>query len=309
MIIYHAGNFSGRLHLEQALQECPELPDMSSECLRRRYAGRADTPEGHVRARLITFADMERPGMPDALEFWLSCSKVFVDCGAYSVHMRGAEVTLRDYTAFLRHRDLADRAEAYVQLDVVGDPVATEANLHAMERDGLRPLPVYTAAAPLSYLDRLCGDYGYIALGGLRGREAGTLSWRQSTLDAVFSIAARHWPVRFHAFGITAQTILEDYPLYSADSSNAIVGGQSGIVTRFLEGDITFPYWREHLAEKWDGLCADQIGAPLSAYMGRAVTSARAMVQLEAHVTRLWQRRGVAWDGAGRYGGTVARAS
>ena len=53
----------------------------------------------------------------------------------------GQVVALADYMAFLReHGALFDR---YLALDVVGEPEATDRNLHAMLDAGLRPIPVH----------------------------------------------------------------------------------------------------------------------------------------------------------------------
>jgi hypothetical protein len=259
-----------------------------------------------MRAKLVTFADKDDFGA-GGFEYWVynrpPGARVFLDCGAYSVQSRfRGEKAVIDFDAYCAFCEKwGGNIETYVQLDVVGDPVKTKANLHEMKRRGLSPMPVYTAAAPLEELDALCAEYDHIALGGLRGREAGTAEWRRRQLDRTFEVAAKHWPIKFHAFGITAQWVLERYPIYSADSSGAIVGSGMGRVMDFDRGVISSEPWVGYAQRTHEGLGVDAVGdcgstGTASAHKGRRTLNIRAQLKFERYLTDLWAQRGVVWD-------------
>lgn len=255
-----------------------------------------------MRNKLVTFADKDDFGEA-GFAYWIHNpppdARVFLDCGAYSAHMRGAVLDFDEYCRFCAEH--GDRIETYVQMDVVGNPQRTRENLAEMQRRGLNPMPVYTASAPLEELDDMCAQYKHIALGGLRGREAGTNEWRRRQLDRTFEIAAKHWPVRFHAFGITAQWVLERYPLYSADSSSAIVGSGMGRVMDFDEGVVSSEPWVGYAQRTRDGRVVDGVGdcgdtGTTSAHKGRRTVNVRTMLDFERYLTDHWTRHGVTWD-------------
>lgn len=220
---------------------------------------------------------------------------LMLDSGAHGVAAGTSEVRLDDYCTFLEAH--GSKFFTYVQLDVVGDAAATRDNLARMEARGLTPLPVYTARAPLAHLEALCERYGYIGLGGLKGREQATVPWRIAKLDAIFSVVARHWPVRLHAFGIVAQEILERYPFYSSDSATAVLASGNGRVLVCTLGQWTQVDCRDAGRMLGDADVASVAsGARASVgYLARMRTNYAAMMALETHVTRLWASRGVEW--------------
>jgi len=253
-----------------------------------------------VRNKLMTFAEVD-DWSKLAFDFWVynkpKDSWLFIDCGAFSALSRGAEIDFRRYMDFC-HR-WKDNINEYVQLDKVGDWVTTRKNLEIMEKDGLHPIPVYTAQAPIAEFERLCEKYEHIALGGLRGKVAGSNDWRKKQLDKTFRIAEKYWPRKFHAFGVTSQWVLERYPLYSADSSSAIVGGGMGRVMTFDGGVIRSGHWVEYAQRTWDGECIDLIGkcsaTTTSAHWGRRVHNIQTFLAFNRHIDRLWELRGITW--------------
>jgi hypothetical protein len=255
-----------------------------------------------IRNRLLTFADIDEWGK-DAFAYWLRPDlpgkHVFIDCGAYSVLMRGAVIDRDRYCEFARAN--AANVAALVALDVVGDPVQTAENLRYMEAQGLSPMPVYTASAPLAELERLCERYRHLAIGGMRGREAGVREWQRRHLDRVFAVARRFWPVKFHVFGITAQWVLERYPVYSADSSAAIVGSGMGRLLLWQRGQFEGGTWKDRVRTHWDATVADIVGAApgvksKSAHLGRTRANVSAQLAFERYLTDLWADRGVTWQ-------------
>ena len=64
-----------------------------------------------------------------------------LDSGAFTAFTQGREITLGEYMAFLaQHRGLFWQ---YIQLDTVGNPVASRVNLDRMVQAGLAPMPVF----------------------------------------------------------------------------------------------------------------------------------------------------------------------
>lgn len=280
MILYFAGNVAGADH---------QLYDFG------------------VRSKLLTFAEIDEWGKL-AFEFWLHNkppdARIFLDSGAFSAFMRGAVISLDRYIKYC-HQYLHN-IETFVQLDKIGDPVTTKRNLATMEREGLNPIPVYTASAPISELERLCERYEHIALGGLRGKEAGSNEWRRQQFDKVFAVARKNWPRKFHAFGITSQWVLERYPLYSADSSSAVVGGGMGRVMTFEKGLLDSEPWVPYAERTYDGRVVDTVGemgttGTKSAHMGRRRQNIYAMLDFEKHLNEVWRKKNMSWntDGLG----------
>lgn len=246
-----------------------------------------------LRRPLLSFADEGS----NAFKFWVheraEGAEVFLDSGAHSVASRGTVIDLGEYCDYCAAHGAA--LETYVQLDVVGDQKQTRANLQVMEDRGLRPLPVFTAAADEGELDALCARYKHIGLGGLKGREMYSSGWRKEQLDRTFRVAERHWPVRFHCFGIIAQWALERYPFYSADSASVTIGGANGILLRADRGQYAWVHWTEEARRTGDAAIADPVPGndSFSSRTARWERSVRSIQALERYTTDLWQQRGV----------------
>lgn len=152
---------------------------------------------------------------------------LFGDSGAFSAQTQGAKISLEDYAAWL-HR-WGKQLTVYASLDVIGDDPASIKNLRELERQGLRPLPVFHAGSNFKTLEAYCEQYPYVALGGMVGKpQLGP--W----LVRCFKIAAKHGAV-FHGFGQTRREFMMDFPFYSVDSSSWTNGVRFGIITLWDE--------------------------------------------------------------------------
>jgi hypothetical protein len=152
----------------------------------------------------------------------------FADSGAFSAHNVGATISLEVYAGWL-HK-WRDYFTVYANLDVIGDHAASMRNLRELEKQGLRPLPVFhTHTQDFSVLEALCEEYDYIAIGGMVGYNANTIfPW----LVKCHKIARKH-DTRLHGFGQTSWKPLIDLPWYSVDSSSWGAGFRYGIVPVF----------------------------------------------------------------------------
>lgn len=139
---------------------------------------------------------------------------VFADSGAFSAFTQGAEVNLKEYAAWLKR--WSHIITTYVNLDVIRNATATERNQRALERMGLRPIPVFHTGSDMKVLDRLAKRYPYIALGGMVGANGkACLRWAAECMRRT-----RQHGTAFHGFGQTRKDVIELLPWYSVDSSS-----------------------------------------------------------------------------------------
>jgi hypothetical protein len=160
-------------------------------------------------------------------------SLVFGDSGAFSAHTQGKPIRLEDYAAWC-HK-WKDHLTVYSNLDVIGDPAASHANLRRLEDEfDLSPIPVFHTGSPFRYLEDYCERYPYVALGGMVGK-ANLGSW----LVKCFKIARRH-NTQFHGFGQTRHEFLMAFPFYSVDSSSWGKGHRFGQITVWDDRNAKF---------------------------------------------------------------------
>lgn len=250
-----------------------------------------------VRNKLLTFAEIDEWGK-QSFAFWLYNKpddvRIFMDCGAFSALSRGAVIDLDRYIKFCHQ--YRDKIDTYVQLDKIGDPTQTSVNLGIMEREGLTPIPVHTSSAPISHLEQLCEKYRHIALGGLRAKDGDQSKWRRNYFNQVMTVAEKYWPVKFHAFGVTTQWMLERYPLHSADSTSAILGAGLGRVLTFEKCHFIFGADKEYVQRTLDCSVLDSYGERAatgteSAHLGRRRKNIDTFLKFERHINELWDRK------------------
>jgi hypothetical protein len=243
-----------------------------------------------VRRGLVSFWDYlkQRSAFFQAFDYYRDAGDVFLDSGAFSAYTLGVQIVLEEYCAFIEERGL----ELYSNLDVIRDEKGTRANQEAMERRGLRPVPVFHLGEDWGYLEELLDGREYVALG-----VAATQGEKRcdAFLEGCFVRAARRWPRKIYGFGITTQRYLERYPFYSVDSASAIYGGGMGRVyywrgRRLVSGD-----YKDRKIGARDYSLVDREGGR-SEHGARRRNNIRRMLELEERVTELWRRRGVEWD-------------
>lgn len=217
---------------------------------------------------------------------------IMLDCGAFTAHMQGGEVSLADYERAIERW----QPDVYVQLDVIGDADATRANLERMRKDGFDPVPIFTRGAPWEHLRRLKAETDYIALGNIsNGR--GTVQAMQPHLDKVFAILGPG--VKTHAFGTTSGRVMLGWPFYSADSTAVLKAASYGLARELTPAGEFRNLWvnvkPEHTWRNPD--LSDALGE--KNWRARRVKSAREVEKLARHVTKVWATRGVVWPDDG----------
>ena len=218
-------------------------------------------------------------------------TNLFLDSGAFSAWTRKIKIDIDAYADFIKQHQ--KYIHVYANLDVIGDPVATERNQRYLESKGLHPLATFHIGSPYSELERMVKEYDYIALGGLVGVPRNR---RIKHLDKCFSIIKNK--VKVHGFGVGDLNLMLRYPFYSVDNTNWILGGRLGAIYKFDMKNVK-------LQSTWSGdkRILDRIKTPnLGSMLGqkdshksRTLQNAIMFKQAEAFITRVWAARGIVW--------------
>lgn len=136
--------------------------------------------------------------------------EIMADSGAYSAWKRGIELSLEGYMNWLQENNI----KQYFNMDVVGDPKASMANLQKMEDAGFTPIPVFHYGTPWRVLDDLFDRYRY-SLIGIGGTVGQSYSRKVAFFEELFS---RYPDGNFHGLGIASSKLLEQFPFVSCDS-------------------------------------------------------------------------------------------
>lgn len=153
---------------------------------------------------------------------------VMLDSGAFTAKNLGQEITLEAYCKFLD--EWGDKVFAYLLLDKVGDPKATDTNLREMLRQGYRPLPVHVLGDDQRRMDQLFELSDYVALAGLKRPGKGHCPKEYIKVKMKWAAGRKvHWLgyVKRNAFG---------YRPYSIDSSSWTYAQRYGWTTIYLGG-------------------------------------------------------------------------
>lgn len=146
------------------------------------------------------------------MKYWNGI-KVFADCGAFSAEKQGKHISLEQYMAWLQK--WKDCLVVYSNLDVIYNPRQTMENQLIMEREGLKPLPVFHIQEDWKYLHKYFDNYTYIALGGTANhpKKKKMAAW----IRECFKRKPEH--VRYHGFGVSSPIIIKEFPWYSLDTT------------------------------------------------------------------------------------------
>lgn len=169
-------------------------------------------------------------------------AKVFLDSGAFSAHSLGVSIDINAYCDYIkRNRDILRVEDGIVMasvLDGIGDAQKTYEHQIYMEQCGANPLPCFHFGEDPRYLEWYVAHYDYITIGGLVRRSSDD---QQVWLD-------RMWPLmldgsgrpklKVHAFGMTAEWLMERYPWHSVDSSSWIQAASFGSIFTSEHGPI-----------------------------------------------------------------------
>lgn len=161
--------------------------------------------------------------------------KVFLDSGAYSSFTKGVDVSLDDYCQYIKDNAdillIEDGIILVSVLDAIGDPLRTWQNQHAMEHNGVTPLPCFHYGDDERYLAEYIKKYDYITLGGMVPINNKILKiWLDRIWENYLIDGAGQPRLKVHGFGLMVEDFLMAYPWHSVDSSTWIRKAFSGMI-------------------------------------------------------------------------------
>lgn len=138
-----------------------------------------------------------------------------LDSGAFSAHNSGKNIDIDAYADYIKRNQ--DRITHYFNLDVIGNPGASQANQKYLERLGLKPIPVFHYGSDDEWLEQLVDEgYDYIGLGGLAKMNS------QKKIIAFITHCNKiiNGRAKVHLLGVAAPQVLEWCDYYSCDSTS-----------------------------------------------------------------------------------------
>lgn len=220
----------------------------------------------------------------------MGVTDLIIDSGAFSLAMakQPRKIDISEYANFIKgFRERWPHQVEFINLDVIGDQEASNRNHTILRTKGCDTIPVLHFGAEESHLiEMLDSDHEIVALGGLvpYARRKKTLhEW----LDKCFSLVVERWQdtgrlQKIHILGISGESTLNRYPIYSCDAStwaSIVMFGHSKHIDEM-------PRTNEEARELGS---MKVIRVALRKYLH----DTRA---LQERVTRRWESRGVVWN-------------
>ncbi len=164
--------------------------------------------------------------------------ELLLDSGAFTAKNTGEEIRLSDYCEFLDA--WKGKLFRYLALDVVGDPVQTDANLKQMLRMGYSPVPVHVLGDDQRRMDELFEMSDYVALAGLRRPKVGPPP--KEYVAAKMKWAAGR-PV--HWLGYVREPMIAAFHPYSCDSATWLNATLYGLMSVYYGKGVWKTYTRK----------------------------------------------------------------
>lgn len=186
--------------------------------------------------------------------------RIFLDSGAFSAYMLGAEIDLDAYVYYIKQNQ--DILEQFSVLDGIGDAKKTYENQMYMERNGVRPIPCFHYGEDESWLLHYLQSYDYISLGGMVPVSKPQLvQWLDRIWHDYLTDEDGRAKVRVHGFGLTKLDLMWRYPWHSVDSTSWLMAGNNGLL--ILPPDARkFPVSHDSPSRHKQGAHFDTISEP-----------------------------------------------
>lgn len=214
--------------------------------------------------------------------------------------MYGVDIPIDKYRDFLLKLD--GMFDACVNLDPLDFKEAMR-NMRILQKAGLNPMPVYHIT---DYQDRRyrnlikswCEEYEYVAVSGLSYKSVATQGMHKKEEangriespyhDYIFNYSIpKH--TKIHGLAATNQTLLKQYPFYSADSTTWKNSDRYGVVHEFVRGKLV-----HHAGERTRTGRTRNVGIKMQKHQ-RMIKSIDAWMKFEKYLTALWAERGITW--------------
>ena len=241
-------------------------------------------------------------------EAYPNCN-VILDSGAFSRLNGVVDFSLEDYINFL-HRS-KNYFYKYITFDYPLRPNAsqeeiefsfinTHKNLEILEKEGLKPLPVYQRAWNKLYrLEEYLEKYDYICIGGAGGFISTKDVQEEIELyfNQVFELNSKY-NRKLHGLAQTKLEVLKRFPFYSVDST-------SWKMTSAMGNIITFKNLFDKMESYWLGKESFEKNIfskslydydNKSGHMFRSIFNVEFFNDMERNLTELWSDRGIQWN-------------
>jgi hypothetical protein len=225
--------------------------------------------------------------------------RLIVDSGAFTAWSKGEQIDLQAYGEFCL--ELLEKVKGKVNhvyvinLDVIPgemgknptpDQITSSAekgfeNLEKLEAMGLQPIHIFHQFEDMKWLDMLAKRQSYI---GISPSNACSVKERKNWLKHVFWSLTKDHPklVRTHGFGVTAKSLMEEFPWYSVDSSSWSAVDQYGRGC-FTTKKQNYDSWFNSRQESHRNLVLKN--------------EIKELLRLEKQNTEIWKERGLDWEG------------
>jgi len=222
------------------------------------------------------------------------CKSFFLDSGAFSAWSQKKSINLDNYITYLKKNK--DKINYYANLDEIGNAEKSQQNLERMEKEGLKPIPVYHYGENIEVFKKMCDKYPFIALGGMVPISTQNLiPW----LNEVFAYICEKdgsTKIKIHGFGMTTFNLLTKYPWYSVDSVSPIMTAAMGglytedgkTISVARSSKIPYSiqlYLKGELNNKKDSMKEFSFDTIRSSYKARIIINLRYIMELEEKLT------------------------
>jgi len=165
---------------------------------------------------LFSYAGTSQKSLHEFAKVMPEDTRVIMDSGAFTAFRTGKEIKLDKYVRFIN--DMPFAPYAYINLDVIGNPIASFENYLKMRNLGCNPVPVITKGASVDEFDEYT-DAPFVALGGLVGGSISSQRERVGWIDKCMRVATKK-NIPVHLLGISKAQMLMRWPVASGDSSS-----------------------------------------------------------------------------------------
>lgn len=180
---------------------------------------------------LVSYAYLRSQKMRDKWARFIAATKPYskhmLDSGGFSIATLGLSITLEDYMADLE-AGLADQFWQYVSLDEPLNWPKSKRYALEMAANGLQPMNVLTADAPVEEAQELVELNPHICIAGGVNED---LPWYADRIAKVWKQS--EGKARMHGLGFTRRVAAVRTKVFSIDSSTWSVGKQYGNFTIF----------------------------------------------------------------------------
>lgn len=235
---------------------------------------------------------------PVVTKYKWKANEVFIDSGGFSVRFHGIQIPIENY------RDWLLRMKGGFIICANLDPLDMREAMHnlaVLEKAGFSPWPVYHNT---EYLDRRwkdvikgwCKDYEGVCISGVSYAATVKKATKMKNgrlespyHDFIFEEAMKHG-TKIHGLAATNQTLLRQYPFYSADSTTWKNSDRFGVVHEFRGNRLI------HHAGVRTKTGRQRDHRTQMPKVQRMIRSIDAWMQYEEYLTQLWAERGVTWQ-------------